>query len=920
MKRKFICFLTAIMMIVVFIPTFAFADGEISNPNSPPENEEIASPDGAGEPVEEVAADPDNGSAPEDPEPCEPPVEEEASDDEPLDSPDDKTSDLPDSENSDQTSSLDASGDTIYDYDATATHRDKEGKAVANTNNYKAYAPQGKETYEKIQTGQTFTSKKIEGYKCVDVKCSVNHGDRTTFDVKHVGDTWAVFVEPRLGDFERVEDGNVRELDVHIQFIYERTSKITLNCVDTKGKAIADLTSIEVLAGDEVEIVAPDHKITGYAPTGTHKEEGLVAKRVGENRYALQVEEGVNGRFTIEYDKTKTELLYLRVIVDGEEQGTYLIYEGEKNNGASLSTKYAKDTSLCDRIGPHGGECDVHAPVESGVVKFSWIHHSNSNGYNPERMSSDYQLTVDGKKIKSSNIDIDCQESGTDQFDIHIFTATIDTSKLVDVIVHYVDEEGNEIAKSETLTNYEDEDFDLNDIEIKDIDGYENPEVGETPEKYPSEGSVDVYVEYEKVPEYIVTYTDGVDDEEVFKDQVYPELKKGVDTPAFEGTPEREGYIFSGWAPEVSEKVTDNVTYVAQWRPDKVNYAVEYYYQKDGKYGEPDKVINHLGDTGTEATLTSKDIIPGKDGYILDRDNENTIKAAEIKADGSTVLRVYFEEQFNVIIHYVNKETGYEVVEARYENTMKWGEELDVLSPVPPTGYKFEDSADKRIQGVIEADFERWVYYVPIGCDVVIHYVDEDGNTLAEDYTDTVKYGKSFEKASPEVEGYELVNEEDVTVSAENVTEPFTYEVKYTKKEYPVIIHYVDENGNTIADDFTDTLKYKESLEKESPTISGYIIANSEDAVVEVKDINGEFEYTVVYKKIIEPTPDPIIDPTDPQIIKTIVDNSTTVENSNNGFNSESPKTDDSTNVLLVLFVMTLAAIVAVGAVLRKRQ
>ena len=64
---------------------------------------------------------------------------------------------------------------------------------------------------------------------------------------------------------------------------------------------------------------------------------------------------------------------------------------------------------------------------------------------------------------------------------------------------------------------------------------------------------------------YTVTYTDGVEDEEVFKDQEYT-AKFGDSTPVFEGTPTREGYIFDGWNPAVAEKVLNNATYVAQWR------------------------------------------------------------------------------------------------------------------------------------------------------------------------------------------------------------------------------------------------------------------------------------------------------------------------------------------------------------------
>lgn len=65
---------------------------------------------------------------------------------------------------------------------------------------------------------------------------------------------------------------------------------------------------------------------------------------------------------------------------------------------------------------------------------------------------------------------------------------------------------------------------------------------------------------------YTVTYTDGVDGEEIFEDQVYSGLEAGSETPAFTGTPTREGYEFAGWNPEVAETVTGNATYTAVWK------------------------------------------------------------------------------------------------------------------------------------------------------------------------------------------------------------------------------------------------------------------------------------------------------------------------------------------------------------------
>ena len=66
---------------------------------------------------------------------------------------------------------------------------------------------------------------------------------------------------------------------------------------------------------------------------------------------------------------------------------------------------------------------------------------------------------------------------------------------------------------------------------------------------------------------YTVTYTDGVDDEEIFEDQTYT-VESGEATPDFDGTPTREGYTFAGWEPAVAEYVTDDAIYEATWTSD----------------------------------------------------------------------------------------------------------------------------------------------------------------------------------------------------------------------------------------------------------------------------------------------------------------------------------------------------------------
>ena len=91
---------------------------------------------------------------------------------------------------------------------------------------------------------------------------------------------------------------------------------------------------------------------------------------------------------------------------------------------------------------------------------------------------------------------------------------------------------------------------------------------------------------------YTVTYTDGVDDEEVFKDQVTGDLKAGSKTPAFNGTPTRKGYTFTGWKPAVAATVTGNATYEATWKSNTTTTT-----PNDNKPGTGETTSPKTGDT-----------------------------------------------------------------------------------------------------------------------------------------------------------------------------------------------------------------------------------------------------------------------------------------------------------------------------------
>ena len=105
-----------------------------------------------------------------------------------------------------------------------------------------------------------------------------------------------------------------------------------------------------------------------------------------------------------------------------------------------------------------------------------------------------------------------------------------------------------------------------------------------------------------EVTEYTVTYKDGVDGA-AFADQTYT-VKANDPTPAFEGEPTREGYVFLGWEPEVAETVTGDATYVATWELE--TYTITYDFRKVVKTSDVKNLNNPTTFTIEDLPLTLK--------------------------------------------------------------------------------------------------------------------------------------------------------------------------------------------------------------------------------------------------------------------------------------------------------------------------
>ena len=173
---------------------------------------------------------------------------------------------------------------------------------------------------------------------------------------------------------------------------------------------------------------------------------------------------------------------------------------------------------------------------------------------------------------------------------------------------------------------------------------------------------------------YTVTYTDGAGGA-AFNDKTYSNILHGAPTPAFGGTPERDGYTFNGWKPTVKATVTNDATYTATWTrnsshddDDKyffaiqkvdaqdghaLNGAVFELYQRDSRDNKLPASRKATAHWGTEsgialfsvsATKTSNGgstwyyrEITAPEGYVLDS-TEHKIKATNFSDSRSTAI------------------------------------------------------------------------------------------------------------------------------------------------------------------------------------------------------------------------------------------------------------------------------------------
>ena len=423
-----------------------------------------------------------------------------------------------------------------------------------------------------------------------------------------------------------------------------------------------------------------------------------------------------------------------------------------------------------------------------------------------------------------------------------------------DVVVHYVDTEGNVIAEDKEDTKgaslnakYDTTDNKPEKIE-KDGTVYYLTEKALKADSKPEngdvvEGKTEVTYVYEKAGQVVVHYTDekgntiqvsAVATKDSKPGAAYNTTDKDL-KPTRITNPEGKVYELVPASTKGNENgsveagKTTEVTYV--YKEVKGNVVVHYTDEAGNTIAEDvkdttDGSINSAYDTSDNklATITTKD---GKK-YVLVPTSTKGEESGKVTEGTTEVTYVYKEVTGDVVVRYVDTEGN--VIAEDKEDTKgaslnaKYDTTDNKLATIEKDGVKYyltekavKDDSKPETGDVVEGKTEVTYVYEKAG-QVVVHYVDETGNTLQADAVDT-KDGKPGAKydtsdndmkptriTTPEGKVFELVPASTNGDETGYVEAGKTTEVNYIYKEVKgnVVVHYVDEAGNTIAEDVKD--------------------------------------------------------------------------------------------------------------------
>ncbi|MBQ2897298.1 MAG: InlB B-repeat-containing protein, partial [Clostridia bacterium] len=375
--------------------------------------------------------------------------------------------------------------------------------------------------------------------------------------------------------------------------------------------------------------------------------------------------------------------------------------------------------------------------------------------------------------------------------------------------------------------------------------------------------NLDVYPQYIPIlRSYTVTYDyQGATTAGILNSTIY--YGSNIILPD-EVTFEKVGYNFKGWftLPNgegnlVTENtvVTGDITIYAHW--EMPEYSIKYYKENlDGGYS--------LAETETERDLIGQTVTaPDKNyqGFTLDEDNPNNELSSTVLADGSTVLKAYYNRNVYTVTFDYQGATVYQTV----YRPAKHG--ANIFVPDEDTfsrdGYTFVDwFTDVDGNGVRANTVEVtdaitvYAYWTLKPTYIIEHYLEDlNGDYLqTPDYSDTHTddEGVTVTAIPNSYEGFEFDAENSITSGVVNADNSTRLKLFYKRIEYTVTFYYDESDLGSVHD--VQIVKYQndavapQNPSKPSTAQYNYTFLNWDKAfnnVTQDLDVYPVYEQTV---------------------------------------------------------------------------
>ena len=773
----------------------------------------------------------------------------------------------------------------VYELKPDATKGEETGKVVAGETKAVTYV------YKEVKGNVVVHYTDEAGNKIAeDAKDTTDGSISTPYDTSDNGMKPERITTPEGKVYQLVptatqgaETGKVTEGTTEVTYVYkEVTGDVVVHYVDTEGNTIAadkdDLKGASLSEKYDTAVDNKPEKIT--AEDGTVYYITKAGLKEGSKPETGNVVEGKTD-VTYVYEKAGSVVVNYQT-----EDGTPLVGTADGKDIASG----AKDTDN----GKPGSE-----------------YNTADNGMKPTRIT-----TAEGKVYELVPASTKgAGETGTVEAGQTKEVTYVYKEVKGNVVVHYTDEAGNKIAEDakdttdgSISTPYDTSDNGMKPERITTPEGKvyqlvptatQGAETGKV-----TEGTTEVTYVYKEVTGDVVVHYVDTEGNVIAEDK---EDTKGASLNAKYDTTdnkpekiEKDGTVYYLTAkalkddskPENGDVVEGKteVTYVYE----KAGQVVVHYTDEKGNTIQADAVDTKDGKPNTDYNTADNDMKPNRittpEGKVYELIPQST-KGAEtgkVKAGETTeVTYVYKEITGNVVVHYVDTEGNTLAEDTKDVENGSLSEKYDTTDNKPAklekdgtvyylTAKELKDGSKPENGAVVEGTTEITYVYEKAG-NVLVHYVDEAGNTLQADAVDTkdgqpgAKYDTSDNDMKPtrittaEGKVYELVPASTKGNETGDVEAGKTTEVTYVYKEVKgnVVVHYTDEAGNTIAEDVKDTT--------DGSVSSAYDTTDNKPATITTKDgkvyvlvptstkgeesgkvTEGTTEVTYVYKDVKE--------------------------------------------------------------------